>query len=51
MSQQIKKCAHVPCQCDVPAGQEYCSEACPDAGRQDLEIACQCGHRQYPLVS
>lgn len=44
------KCAHIPCLCDVTDGQEYCGETCRDAGRDDVEIACQCDHPQCPLV-
>jgi hypothetical protein len=44
------KCAHIPCMCDVEPGQEYCGEACRDAGSEDVEIACQCGHATCPLT-
>ena len=37
-----KKCAHVPCSCI--ASEKYCSQACQDAGSDETEIACQCGH-------
>ncbi len=43
-NQQTKKCAHLPCRCQVPAGQKYCGDACRDAGGEDVEIACQCDH-------
>jgi len=49
--QQSKKCAHIPCRCDVPQGEEYCSQACREAGSEDVEIACQCDHPQCPLVA
>jgi hypothetical protein len=48
---KMKKCAHIPCLCDVPAGEEYCAEVCRDAGSRDVEIACQCDHRACPLVA
>jgi hypothetical protein len=44
------KCAHLPCRCNVPPGQKYCGDACRDAGKKDVEIACQCGHSACPLV-
>jgi hypothetical protein len=37
-----KKCAHVPCTCNV--SDKYCSQACKDAGSSETEIACACGH-------
>ena len=45
-----KKCAHIPCLCDVALGQEYCGEACRDAGSEAVDIACQCDHAACPLV-
>lgn len=47
---KTKKCAHIPCMCDVEPGQEYCGDACRDAGSEDVEIACQCGHATCPLT-
>jgi hypothetical protein len=44
------KCAHIPCSCDVEPGQEYCGDACRDAGSEDVEIACQCSHDACPLT-
>jgi hypothetical protein len=44
-----KKCAHPACQC-VPAGDEkYCSQYCKDAGTEDVEISCDCGHEGCSL--
>lgn len=43
-------CAHIPCLCKVADGQQYCSDACRDAGSEEVEIACQCAHEQCPLV-
>jgi hypothetical protein len=45
-----KRCAHEPCRCLVPHGQEYCDESCRDAGREEVEIACGCGHPRCPLT-
>jgi hypothetical protein len=43
-NQKTRKCAHIPCLCDVPNGEEYCGETCRYAGSEDVEIACQCDH-------
>ena len=37
-------CARIPCTCVVNAGEKYCSESCRDAGSEEAEIACECGH-------
>ena len=49
-NQKTKKCAHLPCLCDVLDGEEYCGEACRNAGSEDVEIACQCDHLSCPLT-
>jgi hypothetical protein len=49
-NQRIKMCAHIPCVCTVANGEEYCGEACRDAGSEDVEIACQCDHPACPLT-
>jgi hypothetical protein len=49
-NQEKAKCAHIPCLCDVGPGQEYCGEACRDAGNEEVEIACQCDHASCPLT-
>jgi hypothetical protein len=49
-NQKSKKCAHIPCLCDIAEGEEYCGEACRDAGSDDVEIACQCDHAACPLT-
>jgi hypothetical protein len=49
-NQEIRKCAHIPCLCDVADGQEYCGEACREAGSEDVEIACQCSHPGCPVT-
>ncbi len=43
MTEEVQKCKHPACNCAAPEGEDYCSEACEDAG--DLtELSCQCGH-------
>jgi hypothetical protein len=42
--QKQKTCAHEPCQCTVPEHEKYCSDSCRDAGADEVEIACECGH-------
>jgi hypothetical protein len=49
-NQNTKKCAHIPCFCDVANGEEFCGEACREAGSEDVEIACQCDHAACPLI-
>ncbi len=49
-NQKMKKGAHIPCLCDVPNGQEYCGDICREAGSEEVEIACQCGHPACPLT-
>jgi hypothetical protein len=44
MASESKKCAHIPCVCIVPAGEKYCSVYCKEAGSDEEEIACDCGH-------
>jgi|SRR5271165_5199508 len=47
-----KKCKHIPCTCEVPSGQEYCGQRCKEAGEEDVEIACDCGHNPFcPLIA
>jgi len=41
---EAKTCAHEPCTCTVTSGEKYCSDACHDAGAEEVEIACQCQH-------
>jgi len=48
-NQETRKCAHLPCLCDVPRGKEYCGDSCRYAGSDDVEIACQCDHTACPL--
>jgi hypothetical protein len=49
-NQETKKCAHIPCLCDVRNGDEYCGEACRMGGSNNVEIACQCDHSLCPLT-
>ena len=42
--QEKKLCAHEPCLCTVPAHEKFCSDFCRDAGADEVEIACECGH-------
>jgi hypothetical protein len=49
-NQEKRMCAHLPCLCIVADGEEFCGEACRDAGRDDVEIACQCDHPACPLT-
>jgi hypothetical protein len=52
MAEQKKKtCAHIPCRCEVPPHQKYCGDVCKDAGKEDVEIACECGHPACPLTA
>jgi len=44
MSETAKKCAHPDCVCPVPDGKKYCSPYCHDAGSDEQELACDCGH-------
>jgi hypothetical protein len=44
MTDEIKKCAHVPCLCVPSEGKKYCSQLCEDAGSSEVELACDCGH-------
>jgi hypothetical protein len=50
-NKKTNKCAHIPCLCDVPNGEEYCGDACREAGSEDVEIACQCDHPVCPLTA
>jgi hypothetical protein len=38
------KCAHPACICIVSKGDTFCSQYCRDAGKEDVEISCDCGH-------
>lgn len=41
---RTEKCAHQPCLCVPPQGEKYCSPLCKEAGINETEIACECGH-------
>src|ERR1700679_3063184 len=43
-SEGSTKCAHPPCFCVPPVGEKYCSQTCQEAGSEEVEIACDCGH-------
>ncbi len=42
-----QKCAHPSCDCQVPAGQKYCSDYCKKA--PDTELHCNCMHKECHL--
>lgn len=42
--QETKQCAHEPCQCTVAPHEKFCSDYCKAAGREEVEIACDCEH-------
>jgi hypothetical protein len=44
MIKKETKCAHLPCICVPPEGEKYCTQFCKDAGSEETEIACDCGH-------
>jgi hypothetical protein len=44
MADKVEKCAHVSCQCMAPKGEKYCSQLCKEAGSEETEIGCDCGH-------
>ena len=41
MAQTQGRCAHPACSCVVPAGEQYCSEACRSA---PSGASCSCNH-------
>jgi hypothetical protein len=49
-NQTAKRCAHMPCLCEAPPGEEYCGNMCREAGNDNVAIACQCAHRTCPLT-
>jgi hypothetical protein len=44
MADKNEKCAHPACTCIPPKDNKYCSTYCKDAGSDEVEIACDCGH-------
>ena len=44
VAENSEKCAHQPCLCVVSKGEKYCSPLCEEAGSEETEIACDCGH-------
>lgn len=43
-NEKSNKCAHPSCVCTAPQGEKYCSQFCKDAGSNEVEIGCDCGH-------
>lgn len=50
-NQDATMCTHIACFCSVPIGEEYCCESCRDAGRDGVEVACQCDHLACPVTA
>jgi hypothetical protein len=50
MKKSVKQCAHPACSCTVAEGDEFCSKYCEDAGRDEVEISCDCGHQGCALT-
>jgi hypothetical protein len=46
-----KTCAHLPCTCVVGVGEKFCSDFCENAGAEEVEIACECGHASCSLMT
>ncbi len=46
-----KKCAHPACICTPAKDSKYCSTYCEDAGTDDVEISCDCGHTGCSLAA
>jgi hypothetical protein len=44
MADDDKKCAHPACTCQAAEGSKFCSTYCEDAGDDEVEISCDCGH-------
>jgi hypothetical protein len=44
MANEMRKCEHRSCQCMIASDQKYCGQLCRDAGSEEVEIACDCGH-------
>jgi hypothetical protein len=44
MADKDKTCAHPACACPAPKDSKYCSTYCEDAGSDEVEISCDCGH-------
>ncbi len=44
MPEDVRKCAHPACNCQVDEDSKYCSQYCEDAGGT-MEISCNCGHQ------
>jgi hypothetical protein len=44
-------CAHIPCRCEVGPGEKYCSDFCREAGSDEVEIVCECGHETCEIAN
>jgi hypothetical protein len=44
MADKQEKCGHPACTCVPEKGSKYCSTYCSDAGSDEIEISCDCGH-------
>ena len=43
--ENLRKCAHEPCECVVSSTQDYCSVYCSEADNvEKTETECHCGH-------
>jgi hypothetical protein len=43
--QPARECAHLPCTCEVPIDQTYCSDDCSmKAAHGGEHVDCDCGH-------
>ena len=48
---ETNMCAHIACFCSVPIGEQFCCELCREAGREGIEVACQCDHSACPVTA
>lgn len=44
MADERKQCAHPGCTCMAAEDSDYCGAYCENAGKDEMEIACACGH-------
>jgi hypothetical protein len=50
-TEQTKVCTPSMPVLSVQPGDEYCGQACKEAGSSEVEIACQCDHGACPLTA